>query len=227
MIARTWLAIVFAVLAVLAAAAPARAWDDATGSLDMPWLGGGGRARLFSKTSFCMMCPTGSSYHRSWGATGASGGDPYSDVAAAFRYLKKKGIYDAWPEAIGEGTIIDGSETIEPRAVPYRFTIVMLQPMVVVMRFDLGALVKVGDYDSDQSVGTPWMNQAIEFGTKVPATGTLLWFSPDADQVPTPVAMTDAEHGAIAVQEKTLALERHGNEWLVRAPQRTEPAKRR
>jgi len=28
--------------AVLAWAVPARAWDDATGSLDMPWLGGGG-----------------------------------------------------------------------------------------------------------------------------------------------------------------------------------------
>ena len=39
--------------------------------------------------------------------------------------------------------------------------------------------------------------------------------------------MTDADHGEILVQGKKLALERHGDAWLVRAPQRTEPAKRR
>ena len=209
--------------ATLASAVPARAWDDATGSLDMPWLGGGGRARLFTKKSFCMMCPTGYSFHRSWGAAGASGSDPYSEVGAALRFLKKKGILDTWPEAIGEGSVSDGKETIDPRAAPYRFTIVMLQPTVVVMRFDLGALVKVGDFDPDQSIGTPWLNQGVEFGTRVPATGTLLWFSPDADQVPTPVAITrgeQGEHGEIVVQGKTLALERHGDAWIVCAPQR-------
>ena len=225
--ARTMLAAMMMAMATLAGAAPAGAWDDATGTLDMPWLGGGGRARLFTKKSFCMMCPTGYSFHRSWGATGGSGSDPYSEVGAALRFLKTKGILDGWPEAIGEGSVSDGKETIDPRAAPYRFTIVMLQPTVVVMRFDLGALVKVGDYDPDQSVATPWLNAGVEFGTHVPATGTLQWFSPDADQMPTPVAMADADHGEIVVQGKTLGLERHGDAWLVRAPQRTEPAKRR
>ena len=53
---RRWLL----VLALLTfAAAPARAWDDATGSLDMPWLGDGERARMFTEKTSCLMCPTG------------------------------------------------------------------------------------------------------------------------------------------------------------------------
>jgi hypothetical protein len=55
------------------------------------------------------------------------------------------------------------------------------------MRFDLGALVKVGDVSEGQTIGTPHLNQPVDFGTRVPATGTLLWFSPDAGQPPAPV----------------------------------------
>ena len=132
-------------IVALACALPAQAWNDVTGTLDMPWLGSGERARLFTKTSSCLMCPTGSSFQRSWGTSGRSGTDPYDDVAAAMRFLKRKGILDAWPAAIAEGSVGDGNEIIEPRAAPHRFTVVMLDPIVVVMRFDLGALVKAGD----------------------------------------------------------------------------------
>ncbi len=208
--------------AALLVARPARAWNDATGDLDMPWLGSGARARMFTKTTTCIMCPTGSSFHRSWGTSGYAGTDPYDDVDAALRFLQSKGVLDTWPKAIAEGSFSDGRETIEARAAPYRFTIAMLDPMVIVMRFDLGALVKAVDFDADQAIGTPRLNQAVEFGTHVPATGTLLWFSPTAGQVPTPVRMTDGEHGEILVQGKRLGLERHGEEWLVRAPERAD-----
>lgn len=208
------------VLALLACSMPAGAWNDATGDLDMPWLGSGSRARLFTKQSTCIMCPTGYSFHRSWGTSGFSGTDPYDEVGAAMRFLKKKGVLDAWPEAIAEGSVSDGTEVIEPRAAPYRFTIVMLQPTVIVMRFDLGALVKAVDFDPDQAIGTPYLNQAVEFGTHVPATGTLLWFAPAADRAPTPVAMATPDHGEIVVQDLKLGLDRHGDDWVVAAPER-------
>jgi len=48
-------------------------------------------------------------------------------------------VLGAWPEAIAEGSVGDGQEIINPRAAPYRFTVVMIEPPVVVMRFDLGA----------------------------------------------------------------------------------------
>lgn len=214
------IAATLAAVVALACALPAHAWNDATGTLDMPWLGSGERARLFTKTSSCLMCPTGSSFHRSWGTSGRSGTDPYDDVAAAMRFLKQKGILDAWPEAIGEGSVGDGSETIEPRAAPHRFTIVMLDPMVVVMRFDLGALVEAGDSDPNQVVGTPYLNQAVEFGTHLPATGTLEWFSPSADAPPAPVASTGPDRGEIVVQGRRLVLERRGDQWIVGAPRR-------
>lgn len=212
--------------AVLGGAAPANAWTEATGALDMPWLGSGARARLFTKTSTCIMCPTGTSFHRAWGTSGWNGTDPYDDVGAALRFLRKKGVLDAWPEAIAEGGVADGTELIEPRAAPYRFTIVMLEPMVVVMRFDLGALVKAVDHDPDQAIGTPYLNQAVEFGTHLPATGTLQWFSPTADQAPTRVTMTGETRGEIVVQGRELVLERRGGEWIVAAPRRPRAASR-
>lgn len=213
---------------LLATAGPAAAWDDATGGLDMPWMGSGERARLFTKTTSCLMCPTGSSYHRSWGRSGSSGSDPYDDVDAALRFLHTKGVLAGWPEALAEGSVGTGSEIIEPRAAPYRFTVVMIVPMVVVMRFDLGALVKVGAFDPDQAIGTPRLSQGVEFGTRVPATGTLRWFSPDGKQTPVPVALTGADHGEIVVQGLRLALDRQGDVWTVTRPQRaTTPFERR
>jgi hypothetical protein len=166
------------------------------------------------------MCPTGSQFHRSWGRSGRGGTDPYDDVQAALRFLQKKGVLDAWPEAIAEGSVGDGNEIIEPRATPYRFTIVMLEPLVVVMRFDLGALVKIGGGDSEQAIGTPRLNQAVEFGTRLPATGHLKWFAPAADQVPMAVTMLGPDGGEIVAAGVRLALHREGDAWIVAAPER-------
>lgn len=159
-------------------------------------------------------------YHQRWGRSARAGSDPYDDVQAALRFLQKRGVLDTWPAAIGEGRVVDGTGVIEPRAAPYRFTIVMLEPTVVVMRFDLGALVKVGAFDAAESLGTPRLNQGVAYGTRFPAAGTLLWFSPDADQLPTPVTLTSPEHGEIVAQGRRLTLDRRGDAWVVGAPQR-------
>jgi hypothetical protein len=193
-------------------------WGDATGTRDMPWLGRGERARLFSRESACVMCPTGSSYERSWGSSGRSGQDPYDTVGRAFGFLHARGVLDDWPTAIGEGSVGDGSQIITPRAAPYRFTVVMIEPTVVVMRFDLGALVKVGGADAEQTIGTPWINQGVEFGTRLAATGSLSWFSPDGGQPPIPVPLTTPERGEIVVAGLRLDLDRHGDEWTVARP---------
>jgi hypothetical protein len=86
------------------------------------------------------------------------------------------------------------------------------------MRFDLGALVGLPAPRGAPTIGTPWLNQGVEFGARVPATGTLLWFSPDAKQQPTAVAMTGDDHGEIAAQGKRLVLERRGGAWQVTVP---------
>ena len=89
----------------------------------------------------------------------------------------------------------------------------------------LGALVKVGAFDSTQSFGTPRLNQGVEFGTRLPATGTLLWFSPDANQLPTPVTMTTPERGELIAEGRRLTLDRRGDEWVVGAPQRADASR--
>ncbi len=206
------------VTALLLVAAPALAWGGRTGERDMPWLGGGGRAHMFGDRATCIMCPTGYTYRQRWGRSGRSGEEPYGTVGAAMRFLQQKGVLDAWPEALGEGSVGDGEGIIEPRAAPYRFTVVMIQPTVVIMRFDLGALVKVGDVSDGQTIGTPHLNQPVDFGTRVPATGTLLWFSPDAGQPPAPAPRSTPDHGEIIVKGIRLVLERRGDEWIVDRP---------
>jgi len=197
-------------------------WEDGTGTLDMPWLGRGEQARLFTRESECVMCPTGFTYERSWGSSGRSGQDPYLTVGRALGFLHARGVLDGWPQAIGEGSVGDGDEIITPRAAPYRFTVVMIEPTVVIMRFDLGALIKVGGADPERTVGTPRLNQGVEFGTRLPASGSLSWFSPDANQLPTPVPLITPEHGEIAVAGLRLALDRHGDEWTVARPSPTK-----
>ena len=201
-------------------AASAFAWDDRTGDRDMPWMGKGGRARWFSKKATCIMCPTGYRIEELWGTSTWRGADPYGTVQMAVRFLMQdRGMRETWPEAIGEGAVGGaGPDIIDPRAAPYRFTVVMLEPTVVVMRFDLGALVKLGAPENGQEIGTPWMNQSVEYGTRVPATGTLLWFSPDAKQGPTPVAMDGPDRGTIRVQGVELRLARDGEDWVVTRP---------
>jgi hypothetical protein len=128
--------------------------------------------------------------------------------------------------AIAEGSVADGNEIIEPRATPYRLTVVMIEPMVIVMRFDLGALVKLGGGDPDQALGSPRLNQSIAFGTRVPATGHLLWFSPAADQAPTPVTMLAPDRGEIVAAGTRLALRREGATWVVAAPEHARGGER-
>lgn len=197
----------------------AHAWDDVTGDADMPWMGKGGRARYFRKHATCMMCPTGYRVEERWGSGGwfSGGGDPYGIVQTAFRFLMKdQYAREMWPHAFGEGSVGGADvDVIEPRAAPYRFTIVMIEPTVVVMRYDLGALVKLGSPGNGQEIGTPWLNQSVEYGTRLPATGTLLWFSPDAAQGPRPVPLSSPSEGAIRVQGIELELRRDGDGWVV------------
>lgn len=200
---------------LLAVATAACAWEDTTGDRDMPWLGAGGRAKWFHQRGACLMCPTGYTDDDRWGRSRWTGEDPYTTVGTAMRFLQQTGFLARWPEALGEGSVFDGSETIEPRATPYRFTLVMLEPTVVVMRFDLGAMVGAPDAGTDQTIGTARLPQGVAFGTRIPATGTLLWFSPDAKQAPTPVALTSPDAGEIAVDGKRLVLTRRGDLWEV------------
>jgi hypothetical protein len=205
-----------ALLLVLAVATAACGWEDVTGDRDMPWLGGGGRARWFRERSTCLMCPTGSREDDRWGRSRWTGEDPWATVAEVTSFLARSGALARWPEAFGEGSAWDGSgEPTTPRAVPYRFTIVMLEPTVVVMRFDLGAMVGAPGPDAAQTIGTARLTQAVEYGTRLPATGTLLWFSPDADQAPTPVTLSSPDAGTITVGGTRLALTRRGDVWDV------------
>jgi hypothetical protein len=196
-------------------ALPACGWEDRSANADMPWLGSGGRAHLYFRETSCFGCPTGSKAEQRWGRSSWSGEDPYVTVGKAMIFLFTEGGMAKAAKSIGAGTIADGSGIIEPRALPYHMTVVMIEPAVIVMNFDLGALIHEGEVKQGPVVGTPYIDGYLTYGTRVPATGTLLWFSPSAKVAPTPVRDQASGHGVIEVGGIRLALDRQGDAWVV------------
>jgi hypothetical protein len=190
-------------------------WEEHGAGSDMPWLGSGGRAHIYSKDAACFGCPTGSKHEERWGSSSWSGEDPYVTVGKAMNFLFTDGGMAKAARRLGSGSVADDSGVIEPRALPYHMTVVMIEPTVIVMNFDLGALVREGEIREGPVVGTPYIDGYLTYGTHVPATGSLLWFSPDAKVAPTPVAGQASGRAEITVSGHRIALERKGLEWLV------------
>jgi hypothetical protein len=199
--------------AALLSALPACGWEDRSAGGDMPWLGSGGRAHLYYRESSCMGCPTGSKSEQRWGRSASSGEDPYVTVGRAMSFLFTDGGMAKAAKSIGAGSVGGDTGILEPRALPYHMTVVMIEPTVIVMNFDLGALIHEGETRQGQVVGTPYIDGYLTYGTHVPATGTLLWFSPDAKVAPMPVPNQASGQGKIDVAGIALTLERHGDAW--------------
>jgi hypothetical protein len=214
---RSWRPLALAITAGLAfALAPgAGAWDDRS-SPDMPWLGGGGRAHLYQQRSSCFGCPTGYRDEERWGRSAWSGESPYTTVSKAMKFLAGTSVLAGAAKSKGAGDVGgEGGGIISPRALPYHFTVVMIEPTVMVLNFDLGALIHEGEPQRGQVIGTPYLDGFVSYGTRVPATGTLIWYSPDANQPPTPVSGQASGKGEIAVKGVVLVLDRRGDEWIV------------
>jgi hypothetical protein len=65
-------------------------------------------------------------------------------------------------------------------------------------------------------VGTPYIDGYVSYGTKVPATGKLLWFSPEGRVGPKIVSGQEAGFGEIRLTNGIkLALELRGDDWLI------------
>lgn len=192
----------------------ASAWDDVSEGQDLPWLGGGGRAHYYRDKSSCFGCPTGYRTEERWGRSRFSGEDPYATVSKAMTFLDQSGFLATGAPKHGAGTVYVETGLVTPRALPYHFTVVMIEPTVVVMNFDLGELVRGDQVPKGQIIGNARIDGFVSYGTQVPATGSLLWFSPDS-QAPTPVAGQTTGRGEIRIKAATLTLERRGDEWTV------------
>ena len=210
------LALTLAAAVVLAVGSPAvsRAWDERSGS-DMPWLGRGGRAHLYHQRSSCFGCPTGYRDEERWSRSAWSGESPYVTVSKAMKFLAGTSVLAGASASKGAGDVGGDGGIITPRARPYHFTVVMIEPTVIVMNFDLGALLHEGEPQRGQVISSPYIDGYVSYGTRIPATGSLLWYSPDAKQPPTPLSKQSAGKGEISVNGIALVLERRGDEWTV------------
>jgi hypothetical protein len=201
-------------------------WNDVTGKRDMPWLGGGGRAHYYKRDvtkPWDFMNPRGPTIETRWGASGSSGEDPWQTRERAVAYLERIGALKAWPSypPLEEG---------HPGAVayPFRVTIVCLEPLVAILRFDLSAALPdpIEFFDGamppslqgaaavDQDLAGRDLPNAVMFGSRVSARGTLLWFSPDGPQAPAPLDLSSGR-ARIAVKGVVLELEKKGEEIVV------------
>ena len=199
-------------------------WNDVTGQRDMPWMGSGGRARWFKRDvtkPWDVMNPRGPTIETRWGASGSSGEAPYATGDRTAAYLASSGFVKPWPSyPTGPG--------VAPRtAFPYRVTIVCIEPVVAILRFDLSAAIEdpiefsFGAYPAslrdnavDQQVSGAGLANAVMFGTRVSSRGTLLWFSPEANVPPTPLVFTGGR-AKIALKGFVLELEQRGEEIVV------------
>jgi hypothetical protein len=101
-------------------------------------------------------------------------------VDAADNYLKRLGFFDRWPETGSSvGNVIE-------RLAPFTFHIVAIEPTVVIMvPHDFGnpkgnrSTTDIVGFAPEQSVGSRYMLNFFEYGTKLPYHPDVLWFSPD------------------------------------------------
>ena len=226
MSARAFLAaaLAMAVLPSFADNAPPFFWGDQTGKRDMPWLGKGGRAHWYAmdKTKpWDFMNPRGPTIETRWGASGGSGESPYETAQRAMEYLGRIGFLKPWPVYPSDSSQKDAS------ALPYRITIVAIQPTVAILRFDLSAAIEdpipfsfgafpPSQRESSELQGLNWAStpNRIMFGTHIFDRGSLLWFSPDAQVPPTRLDMASG-HGEIALKDFRLRVEKKGEELEV------------
>ena len=199
-------------------------WNDVTGTRDMPWMGSGGRARLFKRDvskPWDVMNPRGPTIETSWGSRGGSGA-PFLDAGdRVTAYLASTGFLKPWPAY----PVAPGGS---PKAAfPYRVTIVCLEPTIGILRFDLSAAIEdptefsfgafpvsLRETGYDQHAMGSGLANPVMFGTRLAYGATLLWFSPDAAVPPTPLVLAGGR-ARIAVKGVTLELERRGEEIVV------------
>ena len=55
----------------------------------------------------------------------------------------------------------------------------------------------------------------IRYGTRIPAIGSLKWFSPDLDRLPTAVKLRDSDRAEIDTGSSLIQLQRREGHWIV------------
>ena len=199
-------------------------WSDVTGNRDMPFVGTSGRARWFSRDAtkpWDVMNPRGPTIETRWGSSASAGEHPYDTGNRAADFLERTPFATEWPTY----PPVEGHPP--RRALPYRVTIVCIQPTIALIRFDPSAAIEdpiefsfgafpAGARDSthDQKVGGGNFVNAFMFGTRAVAGPSMLWFSPDAGIAPTPLDLSKGR-ATIAAKGVSLTVERRGEELVV------------
>lgn len=199
-------------------------WSDQTGKRDMPWMGKGGRAHWYviDKTKpWDFMNPRGPTLEWHWGSSGGSGTSPYEDSEHMMAYLDRVGFLKPWPRYPSDSNHKDAI------ALPYRITIVSIQPTVAILRFDLAGVVEdpiefsfgafpPSQRDNATDQGLAWANtpNRIMMGTHLANNGSMMWFCPEENIAPRPLDVSSG-HAEMMLKDFKLGIDLKGGEFEV------------
>ena len=152
--------------------------------IDGPWMSSTCQAREFTRTYVAGVMHSGSAGDTKW-TSDAGSVNQFSIRNLIANYMHKTGMVKDWQRASGT------SNGIEQRLAPYTFHVVSVLPTVVIMvPKDYG---DINQKSTSEIIGNRYQNQKpyltsphvinpIEYGTSVPYSDTLVWFSPDLKQ---------------------------------------------
>lgn len=197
---------------------PWKAMDDAT-----PWAAGGIPARaigrVVEKPFFVVAAPDRTMDVRWEDARGVKH-RPRDIVEHAQSYLDASGMSQNWPLA---GIYIGGSRGgVEQRIAPFDFTIVSIDPVVVLMTpHELGPDIEgtrreiVGELADRHQLRGRWLANPFRYGSRMPYDEHVLWFSPDLKHGPSELPMTNAVSEVLLLPHGRLRLMRKGQWWMI------------
>lgn len=195
---------------------------------DLPWAGASVRAVLRARREYTFN--NGLTARREWG-TGRWRTEPlHQTVATAVDFLARSPEFTTWPVSGEEAEFYEGNAAGVPagvypvRVAPYQFHLVSIRPTVVLMRAD-SAIVEMAQSHARQpeaqSEFSRWMQELdylqylsawqlrnpIHFGTQLPAGDAWQWFSPDLQQLPTPLLLDDRAIATIPLPDGVLTFD--------------------
>lgn len=190
-------------------------WEEQP--VDGPWMAPGVQVREFTRSYFAGLMHTSDADDSVWSTSSGDRRDVMSIADSIDSHLKKLGYFDRWPES---GSSVG---SYRQRLAPFTFHIVAIDPIVVLMvPHDFGdpkgnrSINDIVGSHPKQALGSRFMLNHIEYGTKLPYHSEILWFSPNLGTTPAPLTRRGGSEQEVVHRQIRLLTVQEGDKWNTR-----------